>query len=218
MNFIFGSAGFAKEVLFLIRRMNASRSFFGNVDFFVAADMDSSVGSVVQGVEVLSESAFFQRYSGVAKNCFVAVGSPSLKRKIAAKLEVDPSVTFPTLVDPSVVMDQTEGTISLGKGVILCAKSVLTTDIELGDFVHVNLDCTIGHDSKIGAYSTLSPGVHVSGRVCLGAEVFAGTGAVFLEELRVTEQAVVGAGAVVSRDLLQAGTYVGIPARLLSKA
>jgi sugar O-acyltransferase (sialic acid O-acetyltransferase NeuD family) len=215
MNFIFGSAGFAKEVHFLIRRIKAHGGFVGDVDYFVTADSDHAVGTKIKDIQVIPESEYFERFAGVSKNCFIGVGNPDLKRKIAEKLLVDGQASFPSLVDPSVVFDDSSEAVVIGNGVIICANSVLTTDIKLGDFVYVNLDCTVGHDCQIGAYTTLSPGVHVSGRVQLGREVFAGTGAVFLEQLQVTDRAVVGAGAVVARSIDHAGTYVGIPAKLM---
>jgi hypothetical protein len=49
----------------------------------------------------------------------------------------------------------------------------------------------------------------------LGQRVVVGAGATVIDGIRVGDDVVLGAGAVATRDLLEAGTYVGIPARRL---
>ena len=120
---------------------------------------------------------------------------------------------FPSLVHPSVVFDPAPGAVRLGAGVFVFARSVLTTDVEIGEFAQVNVACTISHNARIGAFATLSPGVHVCGNARVGARVFLGCGAVVIDRIAIADDAVVGAGAVVVADLAQAGTYVGVPAR-----
>ena len=87
------------------------------------------------------------------------------------------------------------------------------------DQVHVNLDCTIGHDVKIGAYSTLAPGVHVSGNVHIGEGVYIGTGANIIngtsdKPLIVENGSVIGAGACITASTEANALYVGVPASL----
>ena len=90
--------------------------------------------------------------------------------------------------------------IDVGAGTIVCAGNILTTNIRLGAHVQVNLDCTIGHDAILGDYTTLAPGVHISGWVHAGRRVYIGTGAVVING---TEQApiVLGDDAVIARCL-----------------
>ncbi len=64
----------------------------------------------------------------------------------------------------------------MGKGTVICAGCILTTNIKMGNHVQINLDCTIGHDVIMDDYATLAPGVHVSGYVSLGKRVYVGTG------------------------------------------
>lgn len=214
MNVIFGAAGFAKEVLFLIQRKIAAGHDIKNIDYFVVADNDKLVGTSIKNIPVISENAFFTEFSQQSVDCFIAVGSPILKNKILKKIEQQsPLAAFPPLIDPSVIYDMTKEAVKIGTGAILCANTVLTTDIAIKPFVHINLDCTVGHDSVIGSFTTISPGVHISGNVTIGESVFIGTGAVILENLTIADNIVVGAGAVVTSSLTEAGVYVGIPAK-----
>ena len=40
-----------------------------------------------------------------------------------------------------------------------------------------------------------------------------GTGAQILQGLTICDDTIIGAGAVVTKDILEPGTYVGIPAK-----
>jgi sugar O-acyltransferase (sialic acid O-acetyltransferase NeuD family) len=214
MNFIFGTKGFAKEVDWLLEDLFLSQGVDYRANFFVAEDGNELIGTKINGKEVISESHFFEKYSGFEPNCFVSVGSPEIKGKIVKKIKsLLPESKFPNIIHPAVSYDKREGKVILGEGNILCSKTVLTTDIKIGNFVHINLDCTVGHDTIIGDYTTISPGVHISGNVNIADGVFIGTGAVILERISICSGVKIGAGATVISNITEPGTYVGIPSR-----
>ena len=110
--------------------------------------------------------------------------------------------------------------ITVGIGTIICAGNILTTNITLGDHVQINLDCTIGHQMVMGDYTTLAPGVHVSGGVHFGRRVYVGTGAVMINgtaeaPLIIGDDAVIGAGACVTKSVAEGLTVAGVPAKPL---
>jgi sugar O-acyltransferase (sialic acid O-acetyltransferase NeuD family) len=141
----------------------------------------------------------------------IAIGHPSMRRRIAQRLRQCDRFAFPNLVHPGVWVDQNH--VRLGQGVMVCEGVVMTCDITIGDFVLLNWNVTVGHDAEVGAYSVVNPGANVSGHVKLGEASFLGTGSQVLERLTVAPNTVVGAGAVVTRSIETAGTWVGVPAR-----
>jgi len=214
MNVIFGSAGFAKEVDWLIEDLFIYNKVDFRIDFFIAEDDNALIGSKINSKIVLSETEFFQKYANEENNCFIAVGSPEIKKKIVNKIKLLSSKSkFPNIVHPTVSFDKRKNKVIFGEGNIICAKCVLTTDICIQNFVHLNLDCTVGHDTIIGDYTTVSPGVHISGNVKISENVFIGTGAVILERINICSGVKIGAGATVISDITEPGTYVGVPAR-----
>jgi acetyltransferase-like isoleucine patch superfamily enzyme len=105
-------------------------------------------------------------------------------------------------------------------GTIVCGGCRLTTNIQLGRHVHINLDCTIGHDVNIGDYTTIAPGVHISGFINIGKRVYIGTGAVFVNgtessPLVVGDDSIIGAGACITKEVPPGITVAGVPARPL---
>lgn len=217
MNFIHGIAGFAKEVDWLIDDVFRQGGPDYRPDCFVCEDGNILSGQNLGGVRVIGDSDFFRLTDDpqVSHDCFVGVGSPFIRERIVDRIKSKrANVSFPSLIHPGVQFDRRDARIVMGEGCVICAGVVLTTDIVIGDFVHLNLDCTVGHDSVLESYCTLSPGVHVSGNVMLRDHVFIGTGACLIEGIEVVPGVVIGAGAAVVKNLVDPGTYVGVPAQL----
>jgi sugar O-acyltransferase (sialic acid O-acetyltransferase NeuD family) len=209
MNFIIGAAGFAKEVAWLINELDNTCT----PHYFVAKDASNEK---INDVPVISENEFEQLCTGTGNYAFISMGSPVVKHLVHEKLKNIPGLQFPSIIHPSVLYDRRKDKIVFGEGTIVCAGNILTTDIVIGNFVHLNLGCTVGHDSVIGDFTTISPGAHISGNVTIGKSVFIGTGAVILERLTVWDNAVIGAGAVVTKSITEPGTYAGIPAKKIN--
>ncbi len=103
--------------------------------------------------------------------------------------------------------------IELGEGTIICAGDRLATELSVGDHVQLNLDCTVSHDSFLRDFVTVAPGVNISGAVTVGEGCDLGTGAAIIQGVSIGHWSVVGAGAVVVRDLPANVTAVGAPAK-----
>lgn len=202
---IVGSGGFAREVLTLINAINSNTPQYEIVGF-VGEDKPQSVhGYPVIGND--DEVNLTQEPLSIV----IAVGEPRLKAKIRGKYN-NPLISFPTLVHPSVIFGDKES-IKIGQGSIVCAGCILTTDINIKDFVTLNLQCTVGHDTVIGNYSSFMPSVNISGEVDIKEGVYVGTGAKIINQVEIGEQTIVGAGAVVAKTLPANCTAVGVPAK-----
>ena len=142
----------------------------------------------------------------------LAIGSSKERKNIYTSLKGD--YHFPSLIHPSALL-MSPNTIRIGKGAIICAGSILTTNISLGDFVIINLHSSVGHDCILGDFVSLMPGARLSGGVILEDGVYVGTNASILPGLRIGAGATIGAGAVVTKDVAPNSTVVGVPAKAI---
>lgn len=188
----------------------ASESLAGAFDLAFMVDSREYLSGPVNGIAVHYLDDIRVR---PCDRYIVAIGDPASRKAIDRRL-LDAGFQPMSLLHPSTIMSSF---VSIGVGSVVCAGCILTTNIEIGEHVHINLGCTVGHDARIGAYSTLSPGVHVSGNVSIGTGVFVGTGAVLIngssdQPLVIGDNAVIAAAACVTRDVPPRTMVAGVPA------
>lgn len=106
-------------------------------------------------------------------------------------------------------------TAHIGGGCILCPLSLVSAGAHVGDFVIVNVMTSVGHDVRLGSYVTLSSHVDLCGHVELGDGVLVGSGARVLPGVKIGAYSIIGAGAVVMRDVSPGQTVFQQPARVL---
>lgn len=140
----------------------------------------------------------------------VAIGDPKTKKKIVESI-TNSNIDFPNIIQPNVLIG--DDSVSLGKGNIICARVIITVNIQIDDFVILNLSCTVGHDTVINSYSSFMPSINVPGEVHIEEGVYVGIGAKIINQLSIGQYTIVGAGAVVSKSLPEKCTAVGIPAK-----
>lgn len=203
--YIIGAGGFGREVAWIVERINSIKPTW-NLKGFID-DNETLWGSTEGEYHVFGGCEYLSALEDVYAVC--AVGSSNVRKKIIEKLK-DTSVKFATLVDPSVLYSNG---VKIGEGAIVCAGTIITVDVNIGDHVIVNLDCTIGHDAVIDDFVTIYPSVNVSGNVLIGECSELGTGTQIIQGKKVISNTIIGAGAIVVKDCLESGTYVGSPAK-----
>lgn len=206
---IVGAGGFGKETLVMINQINAINPQWQVTGFY---DDGVAAGSIVAGLPVLGNLDALKRIDQELA-VVVAVGDPKVKRSVVERIQQS-NLYFPTLIHPVATIGEN---IKAGAGCIVTAGCRLTIDIALGDFVLLNLNTTIGHDVHIDSFTSVMPGVHLSGYVQVGEEVLIGTGASVLQNVTIGNRSVVGAGAVVNKNVEPNRTVAGVPARSIRK-
>ena len=137
----------------------------------------------------------------------IAIGDNSVRRVICEKFK---NVCWPVIVHPKSVVDSS---VRIGEGTIVMAGCIIESDAALGRHSIVNSGCYIGHDTKVGDYCHAAPRSAAGDNVTLADGVFLGIGSLVRPYAAIAENATVGAGSTVIKDIGPGGTWVGSPAR-----
>lgn len=201
--YIIGASGFGREVAWLIEELDEWK-IAGFID-----DNDSIKNTKINDIPVLGTTDYLLKCNEKV-NVVIAIGNPIIRAKIFDKLKTNININYPNIIAKDVRVSNTN---KIGIGNIICTHTILTVNLELGDFNHINLDCTIGHDVVLNNFVTVYPSVNISGNVVVGNYCELGTGTQIIQGKNITENTVIGAGSVVAKDITEVGTYVGSPAR-----
>ncbi|MES2606908.1 MAG: NeuD/PglB/VioB family sugar acetyltransferase [Pseudomonadota bacterium] len=203
---IFGAGGHGRELAWL-----AQMAGWKAADIMFVVDSREYLSAPVNGIPVLLLADL--SVSGTRTGFVVALGDSRLRERAADKC-LHAGLEPVTLQAPGALLSDT---VRTGAGSVICAGSILTTNVTLGRHVHVNIGCTISHDARIADFATLSPGVRLSGHVVIGEHAFLGTGAVVINgseqhPLVIGANAVVAAGACVTTSVAAGSLVAGVPA------
>jgi acetyltransferase EpsM len=139
----------------------------------------------------------------------VACGSNELRRVITADLVARGAVLGSVHHPRAIVSPGAQ----VGAGAMILAGAIVGPRAVVGMGVIVNHAASVDHDCRVGEHVNISPGARLGGCVQMEREVFVGLNASVLPGVRVGEAAVIGAGAVVTRDVEPGTTVIGVPAR-----
>jgi sugar O-acyltransferase (sialic acid O-acetyltransferase NeuD family) len=206
---ILGAAGLAKEFFFYIKRAKPSIK-----DFIFVNDLDDNQYSLnIEGISypVIKDWKFEKKYQFI-----IAVGNPKIKKLLVEKALTAGLSPSETIIDPNALV--LTNLKNIGQGGIIAPGCIVTTNIKLGNYVTLNLNTTVGHDTVIGEYCTTNPGVHISGECIIGDMNEFGTGCIVRDRLKIDSNKKLGAQTAVVKDILgnENETFIGIPARLLN--
>lgn len=211
---IIGCGGFGREVADVIAAVNEATLASGlpppwRLLGFIDDDPSNEDRERVTalGSRLLGSTDSISGYAGCSYT--VGVGNGAVRERLAARAD-SAGLTAAVLVHPTATFG---ADVHVSAGAVICAGVRLTTNIVIGRHVHLNLNTTVGHDCVLEDFCSVNPLVAISGRCCIGARSMLGTHSAVLQGLVIGADAIVGAGACVTRDVAPGVTAKGVPAR-----
>lgn len=200
---VYGASGFGREVMPLVRAQYDSKE----VELVF---VDDGLGGDVQA---LSFDQFLARPYG-KKSAIIAIANSRIRELLAQRCVESGADILDVRANNALIMDD----VLIGEGSILCGFTHLTSNIRIGKCFHANIYSYVAHDCVIGDFVTFAPAVKCNGNVHIEDHAYIGTGAILKQgtpdkPLRIGRGAVIGMGAVVTKDVEPGSTVIGNPAR-----
>ncbi len=166
-------------------------------------------GKSLEGTPILDT---IENYKPKNNDRFIcAMGNPS-ERQRYAKIIMDKGGVFTKLISPKA---STCSGRKLRRGVVICGNALISCDVIIRAHTFINNNTTIGHDTQIGRCCHIGGHVFIGGNARIGHRVTVHPSATILPGINIGDDAVIGAGSVVIRDVKKGDTVFGVPARVV---
>lgn len=191
---IVGAGGFGREVYWSLSEEDRT-----NCVFFVDEQYYDGKDEKIKSILDFNPNEY---------ELVIAIGDSNNREKMVNSLPKN--TKYFTHIHSSVQIHGND--VEFGEGSIICAGTIITTNVKIGKHAHLNLMTTIGHDNIIGNYFTTAPGVKISGNSNIGNKVYFGTNSCNKEKTTICDNVIIGLNSGVVKHIDKSGVYVGTPA------
>ena len=192
---IFGAGGHAKVIADIA--MKNGYEIAGFLD-------DNDAISEVIGFKRLGKISDCVKYKDT-HDFAIGIGNNSVRKNIFEKYS---DLNYVTLIHPTASIGlNTEIT----RGTVVMPMTVVNACATVGEFCVINSGAVVEHDCVVGDFTLIAPNSTLCGCVKVGNEVWMGAGSSVNPVVKICDNVTVGSGAVVTKDITEPGTYVGVP-------
>ena len=144
---------------------------------------------------------------------FVAIGN-NLKRKKWFDKLVENKLNIINVIDKTSIISTNA---KIGKGCFLGKYSVVNFGAIIGDNVIINTKALVEHGCKVGNHCNLSTNSVINGETIVEEGSFIGSSSVTIGQVNIGSWSTIGAGAVVTKNIENDVTAVGVPAKIIKR-
>ena len=202
---VIGGSGHAKVVISILKKLN---------DYEIIGYTDSENKGKILGVRYLGKDEILEKLflNKNVNNAVIGIGQikNAHSRKETIKKLLNIGFEFPVIISPDSVINEDS---KICQGTVVMDGVIIQTSTNIGKFCIINTKSSLDHDCMIGDYIHIAPGVTISGGVEIGDNSLIGASATIIQYKKIGKNIIIGAGSVVVNDLIESGTYFGIPAR-----
>jgi sugar O-acyltransferase (sialic acid O-acetyltransferase NeuD family) len=205
---IVGAKGFAKEVLEVCNQNKE----LTNLIFYDDVNINDN-DLLFNKYPILHSIQAAERYFKEVDNRFtVGIGNPNLRKLLVDKFEAIGGNLI------SIISNKTDiGTheVLIEKGANILSGVKISNSVTIGKASLIYYNAIITHDCVIGDFVEISPNAVVLGAVKIGNYTHLGASCTILPHVTIGKNVKVGAGAVVTKNVPDNCTVVGIPAKII---
>jgi sugar O-acyltransferase (sialic acid O-acetyltransferase NeuD family) len=202
---IIGAGGYGREIYDLAK---SCKSY--GFKFLIKGFLDSNLDAIGNrsGYPAILDTV--ENYTIQEDDVFViAIANIGSKRSCAESLRKKGGQFF-TLIHQTAVIAQNT---TIGEGCVIGRDVIISNDCKLGSHCTFNSKSMVGHDSEIGNYCNINAGAFIGGECKIEDGVTIHTYGIVTPRLHIAQNAVIGAGSVVVKNVALGKTVFGSPAR-----
>lgn len=192
---LIGTAGLAKDLIGIFSYENYIREIvlFDNVN-------EQKETMLYDQYKIITDLEDLKKhFNSVSPFYIIAIASPKKRKYVSEILKDIGGVNMSYFCSKSLI--SRHSTIS-EKGVIIQMHSQISSDVFLDEGVFINVRCMLGHDVKIGKYTTLSPDVKILGNVSIGENCVIATGVTIMPNVKIGNNVKIGMNKLIETDIL----------------
>lgn len=198
---ILGAGGHTRTLI------NALSLLGYSVEGIYDANYNSSEKEIIEGIELKGN------FDQVPEKDLVVISKGNCSEREELYKAFEKKVLSKNIVHPSALVE----TRKIGIANQILAMSFISNTSKIGNNNIIYSNTSIEHEAILGDHNVITMNVAICGRVKIGNRVFIGAGASILPGTSICDNVIIGAGAVVTKDITESGTYVGVPAKKISK-
>lgn len=208
---IYGASGLGTEFHGLAVAINMEKKTWDTIVY--VDDDESKSGTVLKESEVLTYQQAIEKFGKNGIEFILAIGEPVVKDKVFAKLEAD-GCMITCLIHPDFWPYMTSD-LEYGKGLVMHQYSGFPPYCRFGNNVLIQGKAVMGHNLVLGDNVVISSLAFVGGDVTIGKDTYIAPSSCIRNGIHIGENAIVGMGAVVTKDVPDNAVVVGNPAKIL---
>jgi len=144
---------------------------------------------------------------------FIALGDNVIRKEKYDQL-MTTDIELINLISNSAIISNR---VQLGHGILVAELACIKTGSIIADGVIINTNATIDHDCQIDSFVHLSPAVSLAGNVSVATMSWLGIGSCVIQNIRIGTEVIAGAGSVITNDIPDNVTVVGVPATVIKE-
>jgi len=188
-----------------------------NVNILGIVDSDQmKIGQSVLKIKIVGDDFYINNYDPLNIDLVNGLGSVAatyLREKIYMYFK-EQGYFFRSVIHSSAVISQNA---VLAEGVQVMAGAVIQAGCHIGNNTIINTRTSIDHDCRVLDHVHIAPGCVLSGNVSVGFGAHIGTGTTVIQEKKIGNRVLVGAGSLVLQDIKSNLKFWGVPAREVKK-
>lgn len=183
--------------------------------FRIKGIIDNNIEGEYMGYPIIGKDKDAEKLYEDYSQCAVVIApdEPHIRKELVA-LYQSIGFGFVTVIHPKATISRSA---KVGEGTVIQQGVNISANTTVGCFCKLNTNCNVMHDNMVSDFVTIAPDAVLLGYVNVGKLSYIGANSTILPKCKIGDMVMVGAGAVVTKDVDNSLIVLGVPARTLTK-